>query len=100
MQIVVNQDKIRIDKYLSNVTEYSRSLIQKMIDGGYILVNNNNIKMVVHLREQAFLMTYTKNTTNDFMKFKRSMLENLENRFIQELKNHMSLEEAYNQDIK
>ncbi|MDD3895412.1 MAG: RluA family pseudouridine synthase [Bacilli bacterium] len=48
MQIVVNQDKIRIDKYLSNVTEYSRSLIQKMIDGGYILVNNNNIK-VKHL---------------------------------------------------
>lgn len=25
---IVNQDKIRIDKYLSNVTEYSRSLIQ------------------------------------------------------------------------
>ena len=44
MQIVVNQNNIRIDKYLSNITEYSRALIQKMIEGGYILVNNNNIK--------------------------------------------------------
>ena len=34
--------------------------------------------MVVHLREQAFLKIYTKNTTNNFINFKRNLLENLD----------------------
>ena len=44
MQIVVEENKERIDKYLASVTEYSRSVIQKMIDEGYILVNDNLTK--------------------------------------------------------
>ena len=41
---VIAQEKGRIDKYLSQETTYSRSLIQKMIDNNYIKVNNHNIK--------------------------------------------------------
>lgn len=44
MQIVVENNEERIDKYLASNTEYSRSLIQKMIEEGYILVNNNLTK--------------------------------------------------------
>ena len=32
MKIVVNEDNIRIDKYLSENTEYSRSYIDKLIN--------------------------------------------------------------------
>ena len=39
MKIVVEKDQIRLDKYLADNTEYSRSLILKMIKDGYILVN-------------------------------------------------------------
>ena len=35
---------IRIDKYLIDILEFSRSKIQKMIDNGDILVNNKNVK--------------------------------------------------------
>lgn len=39
MKIVVNEDNIRIDKYLSENTEYSRSYIEKLIDEKCVLVN-------------------------------------------------------------
>ena len=39
MKIVVEKNQIRLDKYLADNTEYSRSLILKMIKDGYILVN-------------------------------------------------------------
>ena len=38
------EKSIRIDKYLSEVTDYSRSLIQKMINDGYVTVNNRVVK--------------------------------------------------------
>lgn len=38
------QEKLRIDKYLINELEYSRSKIQRMIDKEFILVNNKTIK--------------------------------------------------------
>lgn len=44
MKVIVEQEKIRIDKYLINETSFSRSKIQKMIENGLILVNNNIIK--------------------------------------------------------
>lgn len=45
MEIVVSDNnQVRIDKYLMNNTDISRSKIQKMIDNGYILVNNKNVK--------------------------------------------------------
>ncbi len=44
MKIVVNEDDIRIDKYLSENTEYSRSYIEKLINDKCILVNGKEVK--------------------------------------------------------
>ena len=57
MKIVVDSDKIRIDKFLSEKTEYSRSKIQKMIDDEKILVNNNKISSnyKVKLNDEIFI---------------------------------------------
>ena len=44
MKIVVNEDNIRIDKYLSQNTEYSRSYIEKLINDKCILVNSKEVK--------------------------------------------------------
>ena len=44
MEVKVVENDIRIDKYLSNNTELSRTLISKMIDNGYILVNGKKTK--------------------------------------------------------
>ena len=40
----IADETIRIDKYLSNNTDLSRTLISKMIDNGYILVNDKPTK--------------------------------------------------------
>ena len=57
MKVVVDQDKVRIDKFLSERTEYSRSKIQKMIEDEKILVNNNKISSnyKVKLDDEIFL---------------------------------------------
>lgn len=44
MNLVVDEKDIRIDKYLSLKTEYSRELITKMLKDGYILVNDSIVK--------------------------------------------------------
>lgn len=44
MKLVVNKEDVRIDKYLSEETEYSRELITKMIKDEFILVNGKSIK--------------------------------------------------------
>ena len=44
MKLVVEQDNIRIDKYLSDNIEYSREFITKMLKEGFILVNDKAVK--------------------------------------------------------
>ena len=44
MEVVVKNDGIRIDKYLSEEIDYSRELITKMLKDGYILVNGSVVK--------------------------------------------------------
>ena len=44
MELVVKDSDIRIDKYLSDNTPYSRELITKMINNNYILVNKKSVK--------------------------------------------------------
>ncbi len=41
---VLEEENLRIDKYLVNYLDYSRSLIAKMIDDEFILVNGNKVK--------------------------------------------------------
>ena len=45
MKIKVEENSnLRLDKYLMNNTDYSRSKIQKLVDEGYILVNDKEVK--------------------------------------------------------
>ncbi len=44
MKIVVDKENIRLDKYISDNTEYSRSKVDKMIDDGFVLVNGSIAK--------------------------------------------------------
>ena len=51
MKITVKESEERLDKYLANNTEYSRSLIAKMLDKQLVTVNNKNEKASYRLRE-------------------------------------------------
>lgn len=44
MLIVKEEVNERIDKYLANITDYSRETITKMLNSNYILVNGKNVK--------------------------------------------------------
>ena len=44
MQVDENNINKRIDKYLSENTEYSRSYIEKLIDEKCVLVNDRKVK--------------------------------------------------------
>ena len=52
---VVAVKKIRIDKYLAEETDYSRSLIQKMIDDGFVKVNEKIVKSNYVLNENDLI---------------------------------------------
>lgn len=56
MEIIVEQVKLRIDKFLQLKTDYSRSLIQKMIDSEYILVNNKKVKANYIIKEKDVII--------------------------------------------
>ena len=44
-RIEINEEvKTRLDQYLSEKTEYSRSQLQKMIKDGLVLVNDKKVK--------------------------------------------------------
>ncbi len=51
MNLTVKNPDERIDKYLANNTEYSRSTITKMLDQELILVNGNKVKNSYKVRE-------------------------------------------------
>ena len=57
---VSDNENLRIDKYLMNNTDYSRSKIQKLVDEGYILVNGKEIKPSynVHLNDLITIDDY------------------------------------------
>ena len=51
MKIIVTKSQERLDKYLANNTEYSRSTITKMLDADYITVNDKQEKASYKVRE-------------------------------------------------
>ncbi len=55
MKIEVKDNLKRIDKYLTEQTNYSRTNIQKMIDNGFILVNNQKTKSNYILKENDLI---------------------------------------------
>ncbi len=56
MNLVVDSNDIRIDKYLSEKTDYSRELITKMLKEGYILVNEREVKPSYHVKENDLIL--------------------------------------------
>ena len=55
MEIVVDENDIRIDQYLCSKLEYSRSKIEKLIKNNKILVNDKNIKKSYILHEKDII---------------------------------------------
>lgn len=55
MKIVVDQNQERLDKYLANYSDYSRSTITKMLDNNFILVNNKKEKASYKVRENDII---------------------------------------------
>lgn len=55
MLITVKEANERLDKYLANNTDYSRSTIIKMLDGGFINVNNKQEKASYKVRENDII---------------------------------------------
>ena len=50
-KIVVNENIDRLDKYLSNNTEHSRSLLTKLINNGFVFVNGKKEKASYKVKE-------------------------------------------------
>ena len=44
MEVIVDEENVRIDKYLASKTDYSRETITKMLAEEYILVNGKSVK--------------------------------------------------------
>lgn len=44
MEVIVDEENVRIDKYLASKTDYSRETITKMLAEEYLLVNGKSIK--------------------------------------------------------
>lgn len=55
MKIVVDQNQERLDKYLANYSDYSRSTIIKMLESGFILVNDKKEKASYKVRENDII---------------------------------------------
>lgn len=55
MKIVVDQSQERLDKYLANYSDYSRSTIIKMLENDFILVNNKKEKASYKVRENDII---------------------------------------------
>jgi len=86
----ISSDK-DIKKALSNDNTWMRKRLSKI----FASVNQNNIKIVLHLREQAFLKTYCLTPINEFQEFKIRLLHNLNSRFMSELSNHLPMDQAF-----
>ena len=55
MEIKVSEGNLRIDKYLSSVTDLSRSKIQKLLDSGMILVNDKIVKSSYIVKDDDYI---------------------------------------------
>jgi len=80
-----------VRKALSKEKTWIRSRLLKI----YNNINLQNIKMVVSLREQAFLKTYCLTEINDFIEFKNQLFRYLNDRFESELSHHLTFDQSF-----
>ena len=55
MQIIADKSNIRLDAYLSEETEYTRSKIQKLIKDEQITVNDKKVNSSYKLKENDII---------------------------------------------
>lgn len=67
MIVEINDSGKRIDKYLNENTEYTRSKIQKMIENGNILVNNTKVKDSYKVKENDYITIEALEETTDIL---------------------------------
>lgn len=67
MIVEINDSGKRIDKYLNENTEYTRSKIQKMIENGNILVNDVKIKDSYKVKENDYITIEALEETTDIL---------------------------------
>lgn len=67
MIVEINDSGKRIDKYLNENTEYTRSKIQKMIENGNILVNDIKVKDSYKVKENDYITIETLEETTDIL---------------------------------
>lgn len=65
MQIISEVNEVRIDKYLSEKTDYSRELVQKLIQKGNVLVNDKLVKSSYKLEINDVIMLDEANLFED-----------------------------------
>lgn len=67
MIVEINDSGKRIDKYLNENTEYTRSKIQKMIENGNILVNDIKVKDSYKVKENDYITIEVIEETTDIL---------------------------------
>ena len=67
MIVEINDSGKRIDKYLNENTEYTRSKIQKMIENGNILVNDIKVKDSYKVKENYYITIESLEETTDIL---------------------------------
>ena len=67
MIVEINDSGKRIDKYLNENTEYTRSKIQKMIENGNILVNDIKVKDSYKVKENDYITIEAIEETTDIL---------------------------------
>lgn len=67
MIVEINDSGKRIDKYLNENTEYTRSKIQKMIENGNILVNDVKVKDSYKVKENDYITIEALEETTDIL---------------------------------
>jgi len=65
--VEINDSGKRIDKYLNENTEYTRSKIQKMIENGNILVNDVKVKDSYKVKENDYITIEALEETTDIL---------------------------------
>ena len=65
MEIVVSESNLRIDKYLGEETEFSRSKIQKLIDNEAVLVNGKKVRASYVVRDGDVIRITDEVTTDN-----------------------------------
>ena len=56
MEVIVDEEDVRIDKYLASKTDYSRETITKMIAEEYILVNGKSIEASYKVKDNDVIL--------------------------------------------